>query len=224
MSFQLIDELQMKAVPVARSCAVLGVSRSGFYEAQRRGATFGICKTSVHVRAEFAASHQSYGSRRMVAALAARGVLVGRYKVRRLMRQAGLKPVWKRKFIHTTDSKHDLPVAANLLARRFNPSAPNRAYASDITYVRTGAGWLYLAVVIDLFSRKVVGWAMAPSMPAKLVCDALNMAIQQRCPAAGLLVHSDSNNVDAGSPIYWLIFGLIAGQMRIRCRKAFSPV
>jgi transposase InsO family protein len=73
----------------------------------------------------------------------------------------------KRKFIHTTDSKHDLPIAPNVLARQFNPAAPNLAYVSDITYVRTGAGWLYLAVVIDLFSRKVVGWAMAPSMPAK---------------------------------------------------------
>jgi transposase InsO family protein len=85
------------------------------------------------------------------------------------MRQAGLKPVWKRKFIHTADSKHDLPIAANGLARQFNPAAPNKAYVSGITYVRTGAGWLYLAVVIDLSSRKV-GWAMALGMPAKLNC------------------------------------------------------
>jgi putative transposase len=170
---------------------VLGVSRSGFYEAKRRAATLTICKASVHVRAAFAASHQSYGSRRMVTALSNRGVDAGRFKVRRLMRQAGLKPVWKRKFIHTTDSTHDLPIAANILARQFNPVVPNMAYVSDITYVRTGAGWLYLAVVIDLFSRKAVGWAMAPSMPAKLVCDALRMAVQQRRPSAGLVVHSD---------------------------------
>jgi transposase InsO family protein len=127
----------------------------------------------------------------MLTELANRGVTVGRFKIRRLMRQAGLKPVWKRKFVHTTDSKHDLPIAANVLGRRFNPAAPNMAYVSDITYIRTGAGWLYLAVVIDLFSRKVVGWAMAPSMPAKLVCDALHMAVQQRRPSAGLIVHSD---------------------------------
>lgn len=191
MSFRLIDDLQMKAIPVVQSCRVLGVSRSGFYDAKRRASSPAVCKTSVHVRAAFMASHQSYGSRRMVDELSNRGITVGRFKVRRMMRQAGLKPVWRRKFIHTTDSKHDLPIAANILARRFNPTAPNKAYVSDITYIRTGAGWLYLAVVIDLFSRKVVGWAMAPSMPAKLVCDALHMAIQQRRPGEGLIVHSD---------------------------------
>jgi transposase InsO family protein len=122
------------------------------------------------------------------------GIKVGRYKVRSLMRQAALKPVWKRKFIHTTDSKHNLPVAGNVLNRQFNPPAPNMAYVSDITYIRTGAGWLYLAVVLDLFARKVVGWAMAPSMPAELVCSALNMAIQQRQPGPGLVVHSDRLN------------------------------
>ena len=120
------------------------------------------------------ASHQSYGSRRLVTAMANAGVRIGRYKVRRLMRQAALKPVWKRKFVHTTDSKHGLPVAANVLNRQFNPAAPNLAYVSDITYIRTGAGWLYLATVLDLYARKVVGWAMAPSMPAQLVCDALS--------------------------------------------------
>ena len=137
------------------------------------------------------ASHQSYGSRRLVAAMKNQGIEIGRYKVRSLMRKASLKAVWKRKFIHTTDSKHDLPVAANVLNRQFNPVAPNMAYVSDITYIRTGAGWLYLAIVLDLYARRVVGWAMAPSMPAKLVCDALKMAIHQRRPAPGLIVHSD---------------------------------
>ena len=191
MSYRLIDELQMKAVPVAQTCRLLGVSRAGFYEARRRLAKSPICQASVHVRAAFMSSGQSYGSRRLVTALANSGLRVGRYQVRRLMRQAGLKPVWQRKFVPTTDSKHGLPVAENVLARQFNPSAPNLAYVSDITYIRTGAGWLYLAVVLDLFSRKVVGWAMAPSMPANLVCDALRMAIQQRRPCAGLIVHSD---------------------------------
>ena len=93
--------------------------------------------------------------------------------------------------IHKTDSKHHLPVAANVLNQQFNPNAPNLAYVSDITYIRTGAGWLYLATVLDLYARKVVGWAMAPSMPAKLVCDALTMAIRQCRPALGLIVHSD---------------------------------
>jgi len=191
VSFRLIDELQTKAVPVAQTCRLLGVSRTGFYEAKRRAAKPAFCKASVHLRAAFMSSGQSYGSRRLVTALANSSLHVGRYKVRRLMQQASLKPVWKRKFVNTTDSKHALPIAPNVLARQFNPAAPNLAYASDITYIRTGAGWLYLAVVLDLFSRRVVGWAMAPSMPATLVCDALRMAIQARRPAAGLIVHSD---------------------------------
>ena len=137
MSFRLIYELQTKAIPVAQSCRVLGISRSGFYEAKRRACAPTVCKVSAHVRAAFVASHQSYGSRRMVTVLSNRGVTAGRFKVRRLMRQAGLKPVWKRKFIHTTD------------------------------------------------------WVMVPSMPAKLVCDALHMAVQQRRPDKGLVVHSD---------------------------------
>ena len=191
MIYQLVHQMQTEAIPVQQSCRVLDVSRSGYYEARRRAAKPVVCKTSVHLKAAFLASQQSYGSRRLVTAMADAGFRIGRYKVRRLMRQAALKPVWKRKFVHTTDSKHDLPVAANVLNRQFNPPAPNMAYVSDITYIRTGAGWLYLAVVLDLYARKVVGWAMAPSMPAKLVCDALSMAIQQRQPAPGLIVHSD---------------------------------
>lgn len=191
MIYQFVRQLQKEAIPVKHSCRLLAVSRSGYYEAQRRSATVKVCKVTAHLKAEFQASQQSYGSRRLVTAMANAGFRIGRYKVRSLMRQAALKPVWKRKFVHTTNSKHDLPVAANVLNRQFNPPAPNMAYVSDITYVRTGAGWLYLAVVLDLYARKVVGWAMAPSMPAKLVCDALRMAIQQRQPAPGLIVHSD---------------------------------
>lgn len=107
------------------------------------------------------------------------------------MRANGLRARWRRKFTHTTDSCHDLPVAGNLLDRQFKPDEPNQAWASDITYVRTRSSWLYLAVVLDLFSRKVVGWAMAASLPAQLVCEALHMAIASRLPPPGLLVHSD---------------------------------
>ena len=191
MSYQLVRQLQEKAIPVQHSCRVLDVSRSAYYEARRRSAKPVLCKASVHLKAAFTASHQSYGSRRLVTAMANQGMRIGRHKTRRLMRQAGLKPVWKRKFVHTTDSKHDLPIAANILNRQFNPAAPNLAYVTDITYIRTRSGWLYLATVLDLFSRKVVGWAMAPNMPAELVCAALRMAIQQRQPARGLIVHSD---------------------------------
>lgn len=191
MIYQAVCNLQKEAFPVKHSCRLLGVSRSGYYESQRRASKPALCKTSVHLKAAFMASHQSYGSRRLVTAMKNQGFKIGRYKVRSLMRKAALKPVWKRKFIHTTDSKHNLPVAANVLNRQFNPAAPNMAYVSDITYIRTGTGWLYLAVVLDLYARRVVGWAMAPTMPAELVCDALNMAIGQRRPLPGLIVHSD---------------------------------
>jgi transposase InsO family protein len=140
--------------------------------------------------ATFHASGGHYGSRRLRAALHAQGVKVGRYRVRRLMRQQGLQARWKRKFVHTTNSRHGLPVADNVLNRQFNPSAPDQACTSDITYVRTRSGWLYLAAVMDLFSRKIVGWAMA-TMPAELACQALQMAIASRAPKAGLIVHSD---------------------------------
>ena len=191
MIYTLIRQLQKEALPVQKSCDLLAVSRSVFYTAQHRTAKPASCKARIHLKAAFMASHQSYGSRRLVTAMANAGVRIGRFKVRRLMRQAALKPVWRRKFVHTTDGKHGFPVAANVLNRQFNPAAPNLAYVSDITYIRTGAGWLYLATVIDLFARKVVGWAMAPSMPAQLVCDALSMAVGQRQPAPGLIVHSD---------------------------------
>jgi transposase InsO family protein len=189
--YRVITELQMKAIPVQQSCRLLAVSRSGYYDARSRSAKPLLCKARLHLKAAFAASHQSYGSRRLVTAMESQGIQIGRYKVRTLMREAGLKPVWKRKFIHTTDSKHKLPIAENILARQFNPATPNTAFVTDITYIRTGTGWLYLAIVLDLYSRKVVGWAMAPSMPAELVCAALQMAIQTRQPAPGLVVHSD---------------------------------
>jgi putative transposase len=140
MIYQVIRQLQREAIPVQRSCSVLDVSRSGYYDAQRRSAEPVVCKASVHLKAAFMASHHSYGSRRLVTAMANEGFHMGRYKVRSLMRQAALKPVWKRKFMHTTDSKHDLPIAANVLNRQFNSTAPNLAYVSDITYIRTGAG------------------------------------------------------------------------------------
>lgn len=191
MSYQLVHQLQKEAISVKQTCRVLSVSRSGYYEAQRRSAKPVLCKASVHLKAAFMASHQSYGSRRLVTAMQNQGIQIGRHKVRSLMRKAALKPVWKRKFIHTTHSRHDLPVAANVLNRQFNPVAPDTAYVSDITYISTGTGWLYLAIVMDLYARRIVGWAMAPNMSAMLVYDALSMAIQQRQPVSGLIVHSD---------------------------------
>ena len=192
MSFQLVRQLQQKAVPVDQMCRVLEVSRSGYYGACKRSrAQPAVCKASVQLKAAFAASGGAYGSRRLRTAVASRGVVMGIYRVRRLMRQHGLRSTWKRKFAHTTDSKHVLPISPNVLDRQFNPTRPDQAWVADITYIRTRSGWLYLAVVLDLFARKVVGWAMAPDMQAGLVCRALQLAVMQRQPPPGLIVHSD---------------------------------
>lgn len=177
---------------MAYVCRLLGVSRSGFYEASKRAeAPASICPVAVQLNASFAASGGSYGSRPLRKALHAKGMEIGIYKIRRMMRANGLRSAWKRKFVHTTDSKHDLPIAENVLSRQFDPEAVNTAWVADITYIRTRSGWLYLAVVLDLFSRKIVGWSMAPNMPAELVCSAMQLAVVQRQPPSGLIAHSD---------------------------------
>jgi putative transposase len=193
MKHQVIKQLKAKgAESIDHVCRVLEASRSGYYAARRRAEEPAkACLSSTLLRAAFAASGRSYGSRRLRAALTAQGHRIGRHRVRTLMHKHALKPVWKRKFTATTDSRHNLPVYDNVLDRRFDASQPNQAWVSDITYIRTRSGWLYLAAVLDLHSRKLVGWAMAPTMPADLVCTALQMAICQRAPAPGLMVHSD---------------------------------
>ena len=198
MSYQLIEDLQQKACPtvaVSQACQVLEVSRSGYYANRaahkQRMAQPVVCAASVHLKAAFAANHQAYGSRRLQTAMAERGLTMGRHRVRTLMRANGLRPVWRRKFVHTTHSKHTMAVSPNVLNRQFEQALPNQVWVADITYIRTRSGWLYLAAVLDLHSRKIVGWACAPAMPAALVCAALQMAIAQRNPAPGLIVHSD---------------------------------
>lgn len=190
---RLIAQGQQKAcrLTVARMCLLLGTSRSGYYAARQRPPTGARCAHAQSVRAAFDASDASYGSRRVRMALRSDGVQIGRWLVRRLMREQQLRPVWRRKFVHTTDSRHTLAVAPNVLQRQFEPPARDRAWVCDMTYVRTRRGWLYLAAVMELYSRKIVGWATSREMPATLVCDALAMAIAQRRPAAGLIVHSD---------------------------------
>jgi putative transposase len=189
MSFLLVHQLQQMAVPVEQTCRVLEVSRSGYYAARRRSEVVPVvCVATVELKAAFAASGGAYGSRRLRAAVVSRGVVMGIYRVRRLMRQHGLRLTWKRKFVHTTDSKHTLAISPNVLDRQFNPAQPNQAWVADITYIRTRSGWLYLAAVLDLFARKVVGRAMAPAMQASLVCRALHLDPFQlgRCHAADL--------------------------------------
>ena len=192
MSFELVAQLQQKASAINQLCRVLAISRSGNYAARKRAlAPQTVCQASVHLKAAFAASGGTYGSRRLRTAVALRGVEIGICRLRRLMRKHALRSVWRRKFVHTTDSRHTLPISPNVLGRQFNPAQPNQAWVADITYIRTRSGWLYLAVVLDLFARKVVGWAMAPDMQASLVCRALQLAIAQRQPQPGLIVHSD---------------------------------
>lgn len=144
-----------------------------------------------HIRAIHAEFKAEYGWPRVWKELLARGVRVGKDRVQRLMKLHGIRARGKRKFVVTTDSRHSLPVAENLLARDFTPAAPDRVWTSDITYIATDEGWLYLAAVIDLFSRQVVGWSMQPHMQTSLVTDALRMAWFRRHPEAGLIFHSD---------------------------------
>ena len=192
MKYQCITQLHEKAGSITSLCRLLAVSRSGYYAAQGRAkAPKKICPITPYLKAAFTSSGRTYGSRRLCVALDNNGLAVSRYRVRNLMKINDLHPVWQRKFVHTTNSKHSLPIADNVLDRQFTPPAVNTAWVADITYLRTRSGWLYLAAVMDLFSRKIVGWAMAPSMPAELVCSALQMAIGQRNPPAGLIVHSD---------------------------------
>lgn len=217
MSHSLVRQLQGKAVKTTQLCRVLSVSRSGYYASRHRDLYPKVCAATPLLKAAFAASGSSYGSRRMVRELRDHGLSVGRCRVRRLMRCAGLKPVWKRKFIHTTNSKHSLPIAENLLDRKFDPVQPNSAWVADITYIRTASGWLYLAVVLELYSRKIVGWSMASAMPATLVCDALRMAIGHRAPAPGLIMHSDRGSQYASAEHQQLLreHGLVASMSRV---------
>jgi putative transposase len=143
------------------------------------------------MKALFAESRESLGSRGMVRQLRKEGYMIGRFRVRRLMKRLGLAVKIKRKYRVTTQSQHDLPVAGNVLNRQFNPGQPDQAWVADITYVWTVQGWLYLAVVMDLCSRRVVGWCMDRTMTQTLAIRALMMAVNLRQPQAGLLHHSD---------------------------------
>lgn len=182
-----------KAWPIEMMCRILGVRRNGYYRYQKQGARDNPedleLKEWLQKIAE--SSRHTYGSRRMQKALNALGFPVGRNKTRRLMKEANIFVRYRKKYKVTTNSKHGKPIFENILNRQFKVMEPNKAWVSDMTYLWTQEGWLYLAVVIDLFSRKVVGWSMSPRMKADLVCDALKMAIWQRKPKPRLIVHSD---------------------------------
>ena len=199
---------ERKAYPVTLMCRLLGVSRAGFYDFLVR------CEEpddpEHRERIDWArkiaeASDHTYGSRRMARALTVLGYPTGRDRARRLMREAEVWVRYRRRYKATTQSNHSNPVFDNLLQRDFQAAEPDRAWVSDISYVWTSEGWLYLAVVLDLFSRKVVGWSLSTRLHAKLVQDALLMAIWQRTPSPGLIFHSDRGSQYASRAVRKLL-------------------
>ena len=175
-------------------CRVLKVSRSGYYawrgrpESKRDVENRGILE---NIKSVFKKSRKTYGSPRVHQQLVSEGETCSRGRVARLMSANGIRAKQRRKFVATTDSKHDLPVAENVLGRNFSVVEPNRVWTSDITYIPTAEGWLYLAGVLDLCSRTAVGWSMGDSLERQLVMDALEMAYMRRQPGKGLIHHSD---------------------------------
>ncbi len=193
MRYAFIAEKRV-AFPIAVLCRVLCVSRSGFYawltepetERARRDASL-----AAKTRAVFVEHRGRYGSPRVCRELRHRGEVVGEKKVAQLMRENGLVARPKKRFRATTDSKHDDPIAPNLLARDFTASGPNEAWVTDVTAVWTWTGWLFVAAILDLFSRRVVGWATSASNDRALALDALRAALVARRPPPGLVHHSD---------------------------------
>ena len=193
MRYRFIAE-QADKFPTKLLCRVMQVKKSSYYEWKAKGDSIvSVEKFQLYQRmkALFKESRESLGSRPMMRQLRAEGYEVGRFCVRKLMKKLNLVVKPKRKYKVTTDSVHRLPVSENVLARAFNPDTANRVWASDITYIWTQEGWLYLAIVIDLYSRRIVGWSIDKRMTTSLVIRALMMAVAMRRPRAGLIHHSD---------------------------------
>jgi transposase InsO family protein len=193
VKFELI-EAEKASFPVSFMCKQLGVSTSGFHAWRKRPPSSRALEDGALLNAIqkiHAKSKGRYGSPRVHRELVANGVVVSKHRIARLMRENGLRGRRAAKFKHTTDSNHAMPIAPNTLARDFTADAPNEAWVTDITYIPTREGWLYLAAILDLYSRRVVGWSMSERITRQLTLDALAMAIVARTPEAGLLHHSD---------------------------------
>ena len=193
MIFAWIEERRSE-YPVVVSCRVLEVSRSGYYAWSKRAPSVTAIRREelvTQIRAVHAEMKARYGSPRLTAELNARGVGCSVNTVAKVMKRHGIRAKAVRRFVRTTDSNHRLPVAENVLDRGFTATKPNEKWAMDFTYLPTVEGWLFLALVVDLFSRRIVGWSMAATMTSRLVVDALGMAVRQRGPRAGLIAHSD---------------------------------
>lgn len=198
MKFAFIAAKEV-AFPVVAMCRVLGVSRSGYYASANRPPS-AHAKADGQLAVEIAAAHRRsrrrYGSPRVHRALRKKGIRVGKKRVERVMREKGIVARQKRRFRRTTDSKHASPIAPNVLARDFEPKAPNQAWAGDVTYIATDEGWAYLAVLLDLYSRRVVGWAMSTTNDTELALAALHRAVATRHVLPAGVVH----HTDRGSP------------------------
>jgi transposase InsO family protein len=196
LKFEWIDA-QKANWRVSKMCKALEVTTSGFY-AWRKRPPSARTREDQRLRLLVAESHResrkNYGSPRVHRDLLARGERVSRKRVIRLMRDEGLEGKVRRRWVTTTDSQHDRPVAPNVLAQNFVASAPNERWAGDVTYLRTPDGWLYLAVILDLFSRRVVGWALSPFNDRRLALRALESAVRRRRPHAGLVHHTDQGS------------------------------
>ena len=189
-------------------CRVLEVSRSGYYAWLVRPESERSCRNRTllsEIRLVHHRSRRTYGSPRVTEELRESGLWCGEHRVAHLMRRHGIKAKTVRKFRVTTNSKHAFPVAPNLLARQFTVSRPNAVWVSDITYIWTAEGWLYLAGVMDLYSRRIVGWAMSPRIDGALTLAALRQALTQRQPPAGLVHHSDRGKQYAASDYQMLL-------------------
>ena len=195
--FRLI-QAERANFPISLMCRLLRVARSGFYSWQARRESLRSREDKqvlIEIKAAHTRSRGTYGAPRVHRELMASGNQLGLRRVARLMRENQIAGVARRRFKVTTDSKHSDPVAENILDRAFRPSAPGKAWVADITYIRTWEGWAYLAVVIDLFSRKVVGWSLATHMRTELASDALEMALGRAVTREDLLHHSDRGSV-----------------------------
>ena len=210
-------QAQEVAFPVQAMCQVLNVSRSGYYAWKERPS---VDVETEALSAEIAAAHKrsrgTYGSPRIHRELRARGIRTSRKRVERLMREKRLKGAQKRRFHCTTDSRHSLPIAPNTLNRAFDPPAADRIWAGDVTYIATEEGWLYLAVMLDLFSRRVVGWSVSTSNDTALASEALKRALVARRPEAGLLHHTDRGSPYAGLAYTAILrqYGIVASMSR----------
>jgi transposase InsO family protein len=221
MRYQFIEQ-QKKAWPVTLMCAVLEVSKTGYYDWRQR--TPGPRALSnqhldCHIHAVFTRHKARYGAPRITDEINDEGISCSKNRVARRLQVLELKACQARKFKVTTDSEHDKPVAANLLQQDFTAEQPNQKWVTDITYIWTREGWLYLAVVMDLYSRAIIGWSMSRRMTQQLVCDALTMALFRRGFPKGVIIHSDRGSQYCAKRYQRLITsnGLLCSMSRKGC-------